>query len=353
MTPVALPGFRSLSTHHCVTGSMRHLYAFHGQATSEEMLLGLGNGVGFIYWQAAGAPPMLGGRANVGRPGEEGLERLAGRRTGVTVTSRETASAGRAEAALLEALAGGEPLMVQVDMGELGYLDLPPGFDFGAHVVVVAGADPAARRALVADRDAPLHEVALDELERARGSRCRPWPPQHRWWTFDFSAARPPSADEVLAAIAETSAAMLRPPIANLGVRGIRTAAQRLRGWPAALGPDQLPGACLNAFTMIDASGGTGGGCFRSMYSTFLREAAEMTAEPVLAAAGDAMGEVAASWQEVAEALRQAPAAPDPAASLGHAADLLVSIADREQAVWSRLAEVAGAGSVAVARRVR
>ena len=52
MTLQALSGFKSLQTHHCVTGSMRHVYAFNGCDLSEDLLLGLGEGVGFIYWQA-------------------------------------------------------------------------------------------------------------------------------------------------------------------------------------------------------------------------------------------------------------------------------------------------------------
>jgi len=49
MTVAPLPGFRSLETNHCVTGSMTHLYRYHGSSVSEEMLLGLGAGIGFFY----------------------------------------------------------------------------------------------------------------------------------------------------------------------------------------------------------------------------------------------------------------------------------------------------------------
>src|SRR3990172_5245256 len=37
-----LAGFRSLRTHHCVTGSLRHIYEFHDYPISEGLLLGLG-----------------------------------------------------------------------------------------------------------------------------------------------------------------------------------------------------------------------------------------------------------------------------------------------------------------------
>ncbi|MEW6092990.1 MAG: BtrH N-terminal domain-containing protein, partial [Chloroflexota bacterium] len=92
MTLNPLQGFQPLKTHHCVTGSIRNVYEFHGYPISEDLLLGLGAGVGFVYWHMKGTLPFYGGRANVGRPGEEGLEKTAGRRTGVRVESFQTGS---------------------------------------------------------------------------------------------------------------------------------------------------------------------------------------------------------------------------------------------------------------------
>jgi hypothetical protein len=41
---------------------MRHLFEFHQCSINEEMLLGLGSGVGFVYWQQKNASSFLGGR---------------------------------------------------------------------------------------------------------------------------------------------------------------------------------------------------------------------------------------------------------------------------------------------------
>lgn len=122
---------QEMSTLHCVTGSMRRVYDFHDFPISEEMLLGLGAGVGFVYWHMKGTTPFLGGRANVGRADEEGLERTAGRRTGVAVEVLKSSSSAKAEKALIEELAKG-PVMIHVDMGFLPYLGLPEGYHFGA-----------------------------------------------------------------------------------------------------------------------------------------------------------------------------------------------------------------------------
>lgn len=337
-----LPGLQPLKTHHCVTGSMRHLYQFHGYPISEELLLGLGAGVGFVYWHMKDTLPFYGGRANVGRPGEEGLEKTAGRRTGVTVESFHTGSPRAAEKSLLEMLAAGEPVMIQVDMAYLPYLNLPEDYHFGGHVVVVAGCDPEGRQALVADRDGELHPVSLEALARARGSQFKPFPPCHTWYRFDFARKRPPGPEEVRQAIREVAAAMLKPPISNLGVKGIRTAAERTAKWAEVLDEGQLRAACFNIFIFVDATGGTGGGLFRYMYGRFLEEAAAIVGDPRLAEVGTEMRILGDRWQEVALLLREGPAAPTPAALLPEAARLLRSIAGLEQAAWGKLAEIAG-----------
>lgn len=331
------PEFRAFPTRHCVTGSLRHVYQMMGRDVSEELLLGLGAGAGFVYWQQKGQPPFLGGRANVGRPGEEGLERLAGRRTGVAVTAESTSSARKAQAHLVAGLSAGIPAMVQVDMGLLPYFDFPPEYHFGGHVIVVVGFDPQTSTVLVGDRDLATHPVSLAALAAARGSTFQPFPARHRSWTFDFASQRPPQPDEVRVAIGEAATGMLRPPISNLGVPGIRKAARLVPGWPARLEAAVLRQACRNGYIMIDAIGGTGGGLFRYMYADFLNEAAAITGDRMLAEIGTQLRWAGDRWQDVATLFDKAAREADPADVLTEISAVLAIIADAEQGVWSAL----------------
>lgn len=102
MTLQTLPGFESLETFHCVTGSLRHIYVYNEHPLSEDLLLGLGGGVGFIYWHTKGTLPFVGGRANA--RGE--FEPLVGERTGVDIQAFTTSSARKAEKTLLNRHAG-------------------------------------------------------------------------------------------------------------------------------------------------------------------------------------------------------------------------------------------------------
>lgn len=245
---------------------MRHIYEFHHYPISEDLLLALGAGVGFVYWHMKGTLPFFGGRANAGRPGEEGLEKTAGRRTGVRVESYRTASGRKAEAAVLDQLTAGEPVMVQLDMGFLPYL----------------------------------------------------------WYTFDFSHKHPPTPREVKQAIREVATGMLKPPIANLGVKGIRTAAERILKWPKIMDEDELRYACPNVFIFIDARGGSGGGIFRYMYGRFLKEAAAITGDERLAEAGEEIHVIGDHWQQAAQIFERSYTAPNSSTLLPEASRLIL-----------------------------
>lgn len=341
MTLKPFNGFRSWETHHCVTGSLLHIYDFYNHLISEEMLLGIGSGVGFIYWHIKGMEPIFGGRGNVGRPGEDGLEITAGRRTGVRIEKHHTGSARKAEKTMLELLEVGKPVMINVDMGFLPYFDhLPEDFHFGGHAIVVGGYDPENKEVLVADRDQALHPVPWEDLVKARGSKYKPFPPMNMWFTFDFSEKRQPTSDEISEAIGEVCTTMLEGPISNIGVRGIRKAAKKVLEWPKIMNDEELSWSCFNTYIFIDAEGGTGGGIFRYMYGRFLEEAAEILGTKRLMQIGEDLRVIGDKWQEVAAIFKRGSKAKNPATMLPETTEPLLEIADLEEESWSRLREM-------------
>jgi hypothetical protein len=333
-------GFQSLETHHCVTGSLRHIYEFYDHPLSEEMLLGIGSGVSFIYWHSKGMAPFFGGRGNVGRPGEEGLEITAGRRTGVHVEKHHTSSTRKAEKSLLELLEARAPVMLNVDMGYLPYFDLPEDYHFGAHAIVVCGYDPDTKEVLIADRDTSLHPVPWEALAQARSSTYKPFPPGNMWFTFDFSQKRQPTKAEIWEAIGDVCENMLHGPISNIGVRGIRKAARQVFQWPQKMSTDEIRWTCFNTYIFIDAIGGTGGGLFRTMYARFLHEAAEIMQDNRLFQVSDNLKTLGDQWQEVAQIFKHASSIEDPATILPKIISQLLTISENELHSWSKLHQI-------------
>ena len=342
MTLKPLEGFQHSATHHCVTGSLRHVYVYNGHDISEEMLLGIGAGVSFSYWHFKGQPPFMGGR---GMP-KPSMEEIAGQRTGVLIQPHTTTSARKARKTLLGVLDAGQPVMIQCDMGFLPYFDFRgEEYHFGGHVVVVCGYDPTGDQVLIADRDEELHPVPMEDLERARGSTYKPFPPKNKWYTFDFGGQRKPTAEDVRQAILEQVQPMLEPPIRNIGVKGIRKAAQMVPKWPERLDPDELRFALFNTYIFVSPVGGTGGGCFRYMFSRFLGEAAEITGDPRLEQSAGEFQHIGDQWEELGEWFRQTSEAPDAAALLDQCVAPLGHLADLEELAWRRLRDIVSIGT--------
>jgi hypothetical protein len=326
-------GFVSLQTHHCVTGSMRHIYAFNGCDISEELLLGLGEGVGFIYWQVKGQPPFLGGRASP----KPGMEELAGQRTGVRIEDHHTSSSSIARQALLGMLFAGQPAMLQVDMGFLPYFNFGgQAYHFGGHVVVACGCDPQIRQVLIAERDG-LHPIPMADLEHARSSTFKPFPPGNSWWSFDFGGFHPPAAEAVRLAITNQANAMLNPPIRNMGVKGIRTAAERIPLWPKQMSADDIRLALFNTYIFVSPVGGSGGGIFRYMFGRFLQEAAVISGDARLSESATEFKRIGDAWETFAVWAKAVSETSDPAARIQECAAPLQALADLEQAAWEKL----------------
>jgi len=332
-----LAGFRSFYTHHCVTGSMRHIYDFNHYEISEEMLLGLGAGVSFSYWHFKGQPPFMGGRGGFKPP----LEETSAQRTGVLIERHTTTSVRKARKSLVEMLEAGRPVMIQCDMGFLPYFDFGgEEYHFGGHVVVVCGYDPETDQVLVADRDEEFHPVSMEALAQARGSTYRPFPPKNCWFSFDFSEMHPPKPEAIRQAIGEMAQGMFEAPISNIGLKGIRKAAKMIPKWPEQLGEDMLKFALFNAHIFISPVGGTGGGNFRYMLSRFLVEAAELLGEPALEQSAAEFKGIGDQWEAVGEWFLQTSEVAQPVARLGECVEPLLALAELETEAWSRLREL-------------
>ena len=103
--------FRVLDGYHCQTNSFAKIFSFYNSPLSEEMLLGIGAGMGFLYWHQRGITPFLGGRDN-----NNNFHMDIGRRTGVLIDKKTTSSEARAEKLLIEMLNNRQPVMMFVDM---------------------------------------------------------------------------------------------------------------------------------------------------------------------------------------------------------------------------------------------
>lgn len=128
--------------------------------------------------------------------------------------------------------------------------------------------------------------------------KCKSMPPKNKWLTFDFTSIKSIDRDMLSSAICETVEKMLKPPIKNLGIKGIRLCSQKVLKWKD-FDDEKLKWSAFNGYIFISAVGGTGGGGFRKMYGNFLRESGKLINSEELTGIGDDYFAVGEEWDLV------------------------------------------------------
>ena len=298
------------SGKHCVTTALRQVLNYEGVHFSEEMLLGLGGGIYFGYINLASGP-MMTGRSKVFE-----FEEILAEHLGIKIRCKAPKEYGRAFEKLKGQIDQGKPTLIYVDMPYLSYLQMLPSSHFGGHSIVVFGYDEEKEVFYISDRDGKdfpvptskgkmeedYHLVSYEEMEKARSSKHRPFPPHNKYLEIEASTIREVDAPMLKEAIENCARKMLNPPAYFLGIQGILKFAKSLPRWEK-LG-DKLYGTMISNSFMIGHEGGTGGGAFRKMYGNFLIEAASFFETKELIKIGEGFIEVALKWDLVASGLR-------------------------------------------------
>ena len=330
----------SLDGYHCQTNSLAKIFHYHKCPLSEDMLLGLGSGMGFMYWHQKGIPPFIGGRGNV-----KNFFQDLGNKISVKIEVKSTSSEKKAESTLLEKLVKREPVMVYGDMGFLPWFELPENYHFGGHTFVICGYN-GTDSVLASDMD-PMasglkkgfyHSISLEQLCKARNSPYKPFPPKNAYLEFDFHEYHPPRDKDIYSSIHQTTDSMLSPPISNFGIKGIRRSAQEIMKWPRMFNDKELRMNLFTVYIFIEI-GGTGGGCFRYMYSRFLKEAAAITSNNTLEKVATIIHDSGKLFTELGLLFKDAETVSDMEDRIRKAHDIFNSIADREEEAFRYLSE--------------
>ncbi|MEV0606198.1 BtrH N-terminal domain-containing protein [Polymorphospora rubra] len=321
---VAFPAGR-----HCETTTLGALLRHEGIDLSEPMLFGLGEGLGFVYWDARTMDfPFLGGRS---KPAS--IIRTVADRLGLALHIQETASPRRAWQNVAAALTTGRPVGLQLDSYHLEYFTTK--VHFGGHFVAMYGYDDTHAYLVDTAQQGGAVTTTLASLERARGERG-PMTARNLSFTVTGPADRPGLDDAVRTAIRNNARTFLDPPIANLGHRGIAKAARQVTRW---LDRSRDPSRDLPLAAALMERGGTGGALFRTMYRDFLAECAAIVDDDNLRLGHQLYAEIAPLWTEVSRHIAAAGETGDPE-HLARASAILTDLADRERDAMQTLSTV-------------
>ncbi|HYG96518.1 MAG TPA: DUF4872 domain-containing protein [Solirubrobacterales bacterium] len=170
----------------------------------------------------------------------------------------------------------------------------------------------------------------MENLARARHSGHPAYPLEGHMFTVAEAIDRAQLEAAAPRAIERAASEMLEPPFGEFaGVPALERLAAEAGAWPEVVEDWQW---CARFAYQVIERRGTGGGCFRLMYSRFLEEAGR--AEAPLAA------EAAARWTELADAFKAASESEGPRPQLWEAVgEGAEGVLAAERRLWTSLGD--------------
>jgi hypothetical protein len=276
---------------HCETTALGVLLRHQELDLSEPMLFGLGSGLSFVYWDSkAMGFPFLGGRV---KPFV--LTRNLAAALGLELVVEETTSPRKAWQNVAASIDAGRPVGLQLDSYHLDYFGTK--VHFGGHIVAMYGYDEQDAHLVDTDQQGGAVSTSLAGLARARAERG-PMTAKHRSFTITAPGSLMSPQDRIIPAIKTCADALLNPPIANLGHRGIEKAAEHVPKW---LQRSDNPREDLPRTAVLMEEAGTGGALFRNLYRDFLAECSQLIDSRHLRTGHSLYTEAATLWTQVAE----------------------------------------------------
>ena len=273
---------------------------------TEEILFGLGGGIGCAYWlfdMHGGHPVYIGSRihAKEGDTPYFTLQMTEG--WGATADVRHSSSPSAATKSLVKILNDGFTPIVWVEVTKLAYMFLS-GNPLAYHQVVVYGME--GDDVLVGDLGDSVIRMSMEELTEARNSN---YAPKFRTVVISEATAKPQLRETLSDRIRVTCSQMLEGlGIANFGLAALNKWGQMLtntknkKGWPNCFpGGPPLHGAMSSVFAQIELRG-YGGSAFRGLYADFLDQAAGVLKKSAFRKVAEQFRESEASWRAISDA---------------------------------------------------
>ena len=322
-----VPNFIPYEGQHCETTATGTLLKQLSINLSEPMLFGLGEGLGFIYWNMKMMDfPFLGGRIK-----PDVLTQNIAKNLGLTLRVQETSSKQKAWATVKTLLDNRQVVGLKLDCYHLDYFSKP--IHFAGHYVAMYGYDTSHAFLVDTKQQGCLVKTSLDSLALARAEKGAMASP-NLCYTLEKNDKSYPIEQVLRTAIKKNAHEYLNPPITNIGYKGILKTSTELNKWFRASKNIEYE---FTTAAMLMEKAGTGGALFRNLYRDFLKESYEILALPLLNDVHEEFVEIASLWTAVAELLDNVGKTQEEA-YLDNAASLLVAISIKEFQAMTKLA---------------
>lgn len=278
---------------HCETGTLVGLLGNVGLQITEPMVFGIAHGIFFGYFESKNFPfPTFIVRT---KPGEV-REKLA-KSLKIDIARYTIKDPVKGMAKLDELLEQGNPVGAQVDFFYMDYLPEWTRVHNNVHFINIVAKE--GDNYVVSD--SYHHSIARlhkDLLIKARWAGGHMAPKGFMYQPVKVD----PNVDlkkPIEQGIKKACRNMIGLPVPFVGVKGIYKFADKVKTWPSLTRDiDHLSHEIMKINILLEDQG-TGGAGFRYMYSTFLKQASQIVANPVLNEMSERYMKIGDDWRNI------------------------------------------------------
>lgn len=320
--------FTPFTGQHCETTATGSLLYQLGIELSEPMLFGLGEGLGYIFWNMKTMDfPFIGGRVK-----PDVLTENLCRNLQLKLEVKETTSLKKAWTNVEENLAKGKAVGVKLDCYHLDYFSSK--IHFAGHYVAMYGFDDEYAYLVDTAQQGGEVKTTLKSLELARSEKG-PMSSRNRSYTIEKVDDLPDLKPIIQQAILNNAIEYLNPPITNLCYKGIKKTATEIKKW--FKNSTDIQGDFQTTAILMERAG-TGGALFRNFYSVFLTESAEILQIDQVETASLDFKEIASLWTDVSTLFHKIGETKDEV-YVNEVSDIFIELSEREKRVMEKLKE--------------
>lgn len=280
---------------HCETTATGSLLKQMGIELSEPMLFGIGQGLGYIFWNMKVMDfPFIGGRVKT-----DVLTENICRNLGLTLNVQETSSVKKAWENVKTHIDQGKAVGLKLDCYHLEYFTTK--IHFAGHYASIYGYDQETAYLNDTDQQGRAANTSLKSLALARNEKG-PMSSKNRSYTITGTGQLSDLPAIIKRAIHANATEFLNPPITNMGYKGIYRTSSEIRKWFKT--STDLKRDFQTTASLMER-GGTGGSLFRKIYAEFLEECASIIGSEALLQASRDYQLIASGWKEVSDLFMQ------------------------------------------------
>lgn len=255
---------------HCESGAVTAQLNHAGMAISEPMIFGISGGLFFGYFKL----PTLDFPTFVLRNQPGKIRKKVQKRLGISISCQKHKDPDKGMQVLDDLLEKDIAVAVQVDFFYMNYIPSYARAHFNAHFINVVGKED--NTYLISDSYYPqIARLDRETLKIARSVKG-PFAPANFHFHVTEINKEADLRQAIKSGIKQSCFYMLKIPLPFMGVRGIRCFGDKVTTWPQLCRDIDHLSHEIMMISIILEDRGTGGGGFRYLYASFLKEAATL-----------------------------------------------------------------------------